>query len=315
MTTPTAPAAGVHLAWARVPEAVHEWAAGLGGGTPRAVRDLSGGFSPGATSVLEWPGRALFVKAVGSELNPDSPTLHRREAVISAALPTSPRLPRLVETYDDGDWVALAFDAVDGRPPRYPWRSTELDRVAAALSALHDELTPSPAPGLESLTHYARKLFGGWRTLASAGAPRGLDPWAAAHLQRLAGLESGWPEACGGTTLVHGDIRSDNVLLAADDVVFVDWPHGAVGNPIFDVLAWAPSVVLEGGPQPEELLARHEPSRHIDRADVTVLLAAIAGFFVSHSFRPSPPGLPTLRPFQAAQGEVALAWLRRRTGW
>ena len=31
--------------------------------------------------------------------------------------------------------------------------------------------------------------------------------------------------------------------------------------------------------------------------------------------RPPPPGLPTLRPFQAAQGEVALAWLRRRTGW
>jgi aminoglycoside phosphotransferase (APT) family kinase protein len=187
--------------------------------------------------------------------------------------------------------------------------------VAAALSALHDELTPSPAPGLESQADYARKLFGGWHTLASAGAPLGLDPWAATHLDRLAELESGWPEACAGTTLVHGDIRSDNVLLSGDDVVFVDWPHGAVGNPVFDVVAWAPSVVLEGGPQPEELLARHEPSRHIDPGNVTVLLAAIAGFFVSHSFQPSPPGLPTLRPFQAAQGEVALAWLRRRTGW
>jgi hypothetical protein len=123
VTTPTTPAAGVHLAWARVPDAVQAWAAGLGGGTPGAVRDLSGGFSPGATSVLEWPGRAMFVKAVGSELNPDSPAMHRREAVISAALPTSPRLPRLVDTYDDGDWVALAFDAVAGRPPRHPWRA------------------------------------------------------------------------------------------------------------------------------------------------------------------------------------------------
>jgi hypothetical protein len=315
VTTPTPPAAGVHLAWARVPDAVQAWAGGLGGGTPSAVRDLSGGFSPGATSVLEWPGGAVFVKAVGSELNPDSPTMHRREAVISAGLPTSPRLPRLVATYDDGDWVALAFDVVDGRPPRHPWLAAELDRVAVALSALHDELTPSPAPGLESLSDYARKLFGGWHTLASGGAPRGLDPWAAAHLDALAELESGWPEACAGTTLVHGDIRSDNVLLAGDDVVFVDWPHGAVGNPVFDVVGWAPSVVLEGGPQPEELLARHEPSRHIDPGNVTVLLAAIAGFFVSHSFQPSPPGLPTLRPFQAAQGEVALAWLRRRTGW
>ena len=93
VTTPTAPAAGVHLPWARVPEAVQAWAARLGGGgPPAAVRDLSGGFSPGATSVLEWPdGRAFFVKAVGAELNPDSPVLHRREIRISTALPPSAR--------------------------------------------------------------------------------------------------------------------------------------------------------------------------------------------------------------------------------
>ncbi len=53
----------------------------------------------------------------------------------------------------------------------------------------------------------------------------------------------------------------------------------------------------------------------IDPDVITVLLVAVASFFVSHSLRPVPPGLPTLRAFQAAQGEVALAWLRRRTGW
>jgi hypothetical protein len=98
-------------------------------------------------------------------------------------------------------------------------------------------------------------------------------------------------------------------------VVFVDWPHAAVGNPAFDAVAWAASVVLEGGPPPEELLARHDQSRRADPDSITVLLAAVSGFFVSHSLRPPPPGLPTLRSFQAAQGEVALDWLRRRTGW
>ncbi len=97
--------------------------------------------------------------------------------------------------------------------------------------------------------------------------------------------------------------------------VFVDWPHAAVGTPVFDLVAWAPSVELEGGPQPEELLAGHRPSRVADHDVVTVLLVAVSGFFVAHSLRPPPPGLPTLRPFQAAQGEVALSWLRRRTGW
>lgn len=316
MTTPTAPAAGVHLPWDRVPDAVRAWAAGVGGGTPRAVRDLPGGFSPGATSVLEWPGRAVFVKAVGSELNPDSPGLHRREVEVSAALPPSSRVPRLLDSYDDGDWVALAFDAVDGHPPRHPWEPDELALVTDALSSLHRDLTPSPLPSLTPLAEYLRHMLGGWAALAAmATPPAGLDEWARAHLERLAELESSWPEACEGSTLVHGDVRADNVLLAADGVVFVDWPHAAVGNAVFDVVAWAPSVVLEGGPAPEELLARHVPPVSVDPDVTTVLLAAICGFFVERSLRPPPPGLPTIRPFQAAQGEVALAWLRRRTGW
>ena len=316
MTTPTAPAAGVHLPWDRVPDAVRVWATGLGGGTPRAVRDLSGGFSPGATSILEWPGHAVFVKAVGSDLNPDSPGLHRREVAVSAALPASSRVPRLLDSYDDGDWVALAFDAIDGHPPRHPWVPDELATVTDALSSLHRDLTPSPLPSLTPLAEYLRHMLGGWAALAARATPSaGLDEWARAHLEGLAELESSWPEACEGSTLVHGDVRADNVLLTADGVVFVDWPHAAVGNAVFDVVAWAPSVVLEGGPPPEELLARHVPPVTVDPDATTVLLAAVGGFFVERSLRPAPPGLPTIRPFQAAQGEVALAWLRRRTGW
>ena len=316
MTTPTGPAAGVHLPWARVPGAVRAWTAQFGAGSPQAVRDLSGGFSPGATVVLAWPGRSVFIKAVGTELNPESPDMHRREATISAALPASPRFPRLLATYDDGDWVALAFEAVDGRPPRHPWEEGELAAVSAGLSAMHRELTPSPAPGLEPLAVRAQRLFGGgarWpRTGHRPGSIRGpSDTWPGWPSWKRAG-----PRLAAGSTLVHGDVRGDNVLLTADGgVVFVDWPHAAVGNPAFDLVAWAPSVVLEGGPQPEELLARYRSTRGIEDDAVTVLLAAISGFFVSHSFTPSPPGLPTLRPFQAAQGAVALAWLERRTGW
>jgi Phosphotransferase enzyme family len=316
VTTPTGPAAGVHLPWAGVPAAVKVWAAGVAGGAPAAVRDVAGGFSPGATAVLECAGGDVFVKAVGAELNPQSPDIHRREVVVSAALPQSSRVPHLLDSYDDGDWVALAFEAVDGRPPRHPWQTVELARVTEALSSLHRELTPSPVPSLTRLADYARNLFGGWAELAAMDAPpEGLDEWAGSHLDRLAELESSWPAACEGPTLVHGDVRADNVLLTADDVVFVDWPHAAVGTPVFDVIAWAPSVVLEGGPPPEELLARHVAPIPIDPDVITVLLTAVAGFFVAHSLRPGPPGLPTLRPFQAAQGDVALAWLRRRTGW
>ncbi|MEZ4617961.1 MAG: hypothetical protein R2867_20965 [Caldilineaceae bacterium] len=33
------------------------------------------------------------------------------------------------------------------------------------------------------------------------------------------------------------------------------------------------------------------------------------------SLQPDPPGLSTLRAFQAAQGAIALDWLAERTGW
>jgi hypothetical protein len=316
VTAPTAPAAGVHLPWAQVPEPVQTWAARVGGGVPAQVRDLQGGFSPGAAARLECPGRPLFVKAVGAGLNPDSPVMHRREAVVSAALPVSSLFPTLLDTYDDGDWVALAFEAVDGRPPRHPWERGELASVVDALGALHRALTPSPAPQLEPAEVYLRNLFGGWAELAARDEPPGsLDPWARTNLSRLTELESAWPAAAAGTTLVHGDVRADNILFTADGVVFVDWPHAAIGTPVLDVVEWASSVVLEGGPEPEELLAAHRPSQDADPEVVTVLLAAVCGFFVAHSLRPPPPGLPTVRAFQAAQGDVALAWLRRRTMW
>jgi hypothetical protein len=37
----------------------------------------------------------------------------------------------------------------------------------------------------------------------------------------------------------------------------------------------------------------------------------VAGYFAERSTLPAPPGLPTLREFQHAQGVEALAWLRR----
>ncbi len=307
--------AGVHLPWADVPAAVKAWAAALGGGEPTAVRDLHGGFSPGAAAWLECPQGAVFVKAVGEELNPQSPALHRREAVVSGALPPLPAFPVLLDVYDEGGWVALAFDAIEGRVPRHPWDRVELDSVVKALEEVHHALTPSPAAYLEPARLVFQELFGGWAELASAKDTSRLDPWCVKNLSHLAELEARWPEAIDGQTLVHGDIRSDNILISQTGPVFVDWPHAAVGTPVFDLVAWAPSVVLEGGPQPEELLAAHGPSRSADPDIVSVLLAAVSGFFVAHSLRPPPPGLPTLRPFQATQGEVALAWLRRRTAW
>jgi len=252
---------------------------------------------------------------VGLNLNQESPTFHRREIEISAALPAHAVFPRLVESYDDGDWVALAFEAVDGLMPRHPWEPSELSSCLAAVATMHDALTPPPSPTIDTTATRFRDAFGGWDRLASGPIPVALDDWSRRHLDRLVALESGWPAASVGGTLVHGDLRADNMLLTADGAVVVDWPHASIGTPIFDLVCWAPSVALERGPLPEELVAGHPGVTQVDPDVLTPLVAAVAGYMVAHSLQPAPPGLPTLRPYQAAQGEVACAWLARLAGW
>jgi aminoglycoside phosphotransferase (APT) family kinase protein len=305
------PAQGARIPWEAVPARVRDAVeAGLGA---RIVDSVTrpGGFSPGVAARLrlEDGGRA-FVKAVGSEPNPDSPGLHRDEARVAAALPPETPAPKLLFAHDDGEWVALVFEDVDGQEPSLPWRKDELSRVLDALTDLSVALTPAP---LEASTIAERfgEMLRGWRRLASEKTGE-LDPWAEERLELLARLEAGWEQASAGDTLLHADVRADNVLLTPERVVIVDWPHASVGAPWVDLLAFLPSVAMQGGPPPWELFDDHPLAQDAAPEHVDAVVAALAGFFVQRSTLPPPPGLPTLREFQRAQGTEALAWLRRR---
>ncbi len=121
-------------------------------------------------------------------------------------------------------------------------------------------LTPAPA-GIPLIGERLQDSFVGWRRLAAAHAAgdddlAGLDPWAARHLDRLADLEAGWPRATEGATLLHSDLRADNLLLTPTRVVAVDWPWACVGAAWVDLLLLLPSVTMQGGPDPEADLRR-----------------------------------------------------------
>jgi aminoglycoside phosphotransferase (APT) family kinase protein len=317
---PPPPASGVRLPWSAVPAALRRAVeADLGSRVVDAVSQ-PGGFSPGvAARLLLADGRRAFVKAVGPEPNPDSPGIHRAEARIAAALPAAAPAPRLLGSHDQQGWIALLFEDVDGRMPAQPWRHDELGRVLAALTDLAAALTPAPV-GAPSLADRLGEQFHGWRRLRAArevgsDALGWLDPWARRHLDRLAELEAGWTAAAAGSTLLHADLRADNLLLTPTRVVFVDWPWAAVGAAWVDLLLMLPSVRMQGGPDPEALFTGHPVARDAGRDAATSVLAGLTGFFLSRSQEPAPPGLPTVRAFQAAQGAVALAWLRQRTAW
>ncbi|MDR6597366.1 aminoglycoside phosphotransferase family protein [Saccharothrix longispora] len=295
---------GNRVAWADVPGPVRAAVEdGIGAPVVRAVSQ-SGGFSPGLAARLELgDGRRVFAKAVGSSANPVSPAMHRREALVAPVVPG----PRLLWSHDDGDWVVLVFEDVPGRTPAVPWVADEWERVHAAVVELSRVVAP---PGFPRVGHDPG-VFSGWRRLAGSPVP-GLDPWAAGRLDELAGWESGWGSASAGTSLLHGDLRADNVLLTPDGVVFVDWPHAMRGAPWVDLVLMLPSVALQGGPEPWDAWASSPLSHDADPDAVTAVVAAVTGFFVHGSRLPPPPGLPSLRAFQGAQGVHALRWLRQR---
>ena len=76
----------------------------------------------------------------------------------------------------------------------------------------------------------------------------------------------------------------------------------------------APSVEMQGGPKQEDFLGRIGVG-DVPAGAINAVICAMTGYFVVRALEPAPAGIPTVRAFQAAQGRVAIAWLRARTGW
>ena len=313
VTTPTGPAAGVHLPWAR----------GARGGEGRG-RPASAAVHPRPSVTSRAGSRRVRPRSCSGRgapsssrrsaptLNPDSPDIHRREAVVSAALPRSPRFPRLLDVYDDGDWVALAFEAVDGRPPPHPWEPASSTPVMAALSALHDELTPSPAAVPDSRwPGTARHLFGGWADAGRRGRPAGRSTRGPRR------TSPAWPSSSRAGPTPSRVRRSSTATSApttccsaGDGVVFVDWPHAAVGDPgLRRRRRGRPRWCWRAGPRPRSSWPATGPRGRLDPDVVTVLLAAVSGLLRVALAAPAAarPADAARLPGRAGRGGAGLA--------
>jgi hypothetical protein len=317
MNQPAQVPGGVRLPWEQVPAEVRAAVEQhLGAPVARAVT-RHGGFSPGAAARLELTdGRRVFAKAVSATLNPGAPALYRREARLTAALPACTPSPRMRFTYDDGAWVALVFDYIDGRHPHLPWRKAELHATLDALQVMAERLTPAPVDFVPAAGQLLAEEFATWRRLAHTDRVAGMDAVLLDHLDELVVLEASWEEWAAGETLAHCDLRVDNLLVASDGQVWVvDWAWPCRAAAWFDALLLLSSVPVHGGPDVEEVLGAHALTRAIDPDAVNAVLAAFLDYCADAARQPAPPGLPTVRAAQAAQAGAAWEWLARRRGW
>jgi aminoglycoside phosphotransferase (APT) family kinase protein len=301
---------GVRIGWLDVPDEVRAAVEAVLGAAVVEATSQVGGFSPGtADRVRTADGRRAFVKAVSPAQNPDSPGMHRREARITAALPAHAPAPRLLGVHDDGDWIALVLEDVDGRHPVTPWRPDEVSRVLATLTSMAHTLTPTPVDHVPTVAEALADDLRGWPNIA-ADPPSDLDDWAAGRLDELVAWTNRGRAALTGDTLVHLDVRADNLLMGTDgQVTVVDWPWASTGPAWLDRLLLLLNVRLYGG-DTDDMLGRCAAESGADPDDLVAVLVGLAGFFLDNARRPPPPGIPTVRAFQRAQGDAVLAWLR-----
>ncbi len=317
------PAQGVRQEWTDIPQTIRDRIEAQLGTKVVNTETQSGGFSPGVAARLYTEDQqCVFLKAIGTELNPTAVNFHRREANINAQLPENSFAPKLLWSDDDAEdteWVVLLFENVEGSNPQTPWLESDLQRVMQAMSQLSEVLTPSPisADLIPSASDFFAARIYGWQKI-KAGDPKyfeQLDNWSKRHLDALCELEKKAPEAVAGHTLIHFDVRADNIVMTDEAIWFVDWPHACIGAEWLDVILFAPSVAMQGGLLPEDLRLLHPACREANPNAITAAVVSMAGMLTFNGLLPPPPGLPTLREFQAAQGKVACEWIAQRTGW
>jgi Ser/Thr protein kinase RdoA (MazF antagonist) len=187
-------------------------------------------------------------------------------------------------------------------PP--PWPPGSIEALLETLGRLH---ATRPPDHVKRLADQREGLVDGWATIADDPEPfLGLEVCTRHWLERALPVldESAQTAPIGGDDLLHLDVRSDNVCFLGERAVLVDWNWACSGNGILDVAAWLPSLRIEGGPEPDEVLPDCPPG----------FAALLAGFFGSRAGLAPPPTAPLVRPLQLRQLRVALPWAARLLG-
>ena len=303
--------AGVRTAYDAMPHRILAWVEHRLGSPVAQVLPRTGGMSPAvAATVIGADGARVFVKAVSADINPDTPTHFRHELTVLSAIGPAPYRSQLLDSFDDGHWVALLLEDVDGQHPDWD-DPAQVDAVFDAVTAQTRELTPLPA-GLEidTVGHVLERH----QTLLLAEPPSELvarlPRWAQDGYDDVMAMVRDAPPV-DGDTLCHWDVRHDNLLIRRADgqVVTVDWGMSRRGPWWGDVfvmaLEWAESELFD------DLLARAGLDDH-EQHDATRVLASVGCYLVMSSGLPAPPGLPHLPEFRAELGGRCLAGVRRR---
>jgi hypothetical protein len=310
------------LPWERVPSSIHRFASSVLGSDVVSAASQAGGYSPGSADRLAGAdGACIFVKAVSHELNSFSYELFEQEVAVCVAL-KDVRLPapRLLGHVIDGDWIALAFEDIDGHEP-----GERDEDVAAVLDALEGlplapvglRLPRGPFDAERTASAELAPWSGDWARAVDAGLLDVAPMYATERSAEIASLADAASAAVAGNHIVHMDLHTDNVVIDGDARAWiVDWPWAVVGAAWLDSVSYLASML---GALPVEVvdakLAERPSTRDARPDDVNAVIAALAASRLNAGLRVPSPSLIGLRDAQRSFGLRSLDWLAYRRGW
>ena len=251
----------------------------------------AGGYTPALRQLATLAdGSTAFVKTPTNDV---TRSMLLAEIAAYEAIGPQPFCPRVLDATPER---LVLEDLRHGHWPP-PWRPGDVERVLDAMS----RVAATTAPELPTFAEVWGGALEMWSHVdVDAVTALGFDRHEIARLTEAgAAIES--TASFDGDALVHLDLRSDNACLLDDRVVLVDWNNACRGQPGVDVAAWAPSLALEGGPDPWDLV----PDAALHH------VAFITGYFARNAPLPTIPDAPRVRPFQLAQLHVCVPWLAR----
>ncbi|QIG42709.1 hypothetical protein G5V58_07855 [Nocardioides anomalus] len=291
------------LDWVFLPPRVRAEVEGRLGSAVVEAASQDAGFTPGFASVLTCAdGSRHFVKAASVKAQRMFADAYREEARKLGALPAEAPAPPLLWSVEVDDWFVLCTQYVEARQPARPWREDELALCLQTLAAAVPVLTPPPLP-----LPTAAEEFAAWPAL--------WDDLDLPHREEASALAAAFASVMAGDTVVHTDVRDDNILLTTDGrALLCDWNWPFAGAP------WLDSLFLLIGPRGDgvdvEAAIAASPLLSVVPADsVDVVLALVTGYFFTSAAQPVPHTSPHIREAQRWQGEACWAWLRERRGW
>lgn len=219
--------------------------AALPGSSIRSIAPLRGGLESVVVRITVTSAsgtRTMIVKRLRGA--------HRREAERYRVLAGAGVTPRLLGVAEDGDDTFLVLEQL--RPAvRWPWRDSRksllvLEHLARVHTLTHELPRLQEWRYEEDLEQSAAETV---RVVRSSGLTSADFGGRAGALRRVAAL---LPEARKqmfavlGTTLIHGDVHSGNVMMLGTEerprMVLLDWARSRAGSPLEDVASWLQSL-------------------------------------------------------------------------